>query len=150
MSIPQIFQEFPELAHLAWRNLHADQHASVIGAVVAIVEQADVPAGTHPVQEVHQRTRTFGKFKTIDHLVPGLWRVTAHQMTDVRLGHFIVGQIERCVTMLAQLIDELQRLCARANLHPDKYVRFLVVVEAVIEFGNVAPPPVARPPRRVR
>src|SRR5205807_696638 len=46
--IPHRLQEAPELRHLRARDLHADQHAAVVGAVVAVVEEADVPIGAHP------------------------------------------------------------------------------------------------------
>src|SRR5207247_5539676 len=61
VRVAEIFQEAPELLHLAGRNLHADQHAPVVGAVVAVVEQADVPVAAHAPQELHQRPRSLGE-----------------------------------------------------------------------------------------
>jgi len=34
------------------RHLHTNQHAAVIRAVVAVVEQADIPVMAHAVEEI--------------------------------------------------------------------------------------------------
>src|SRR5690349_23928322 len=47
-------QENPEFGAVARWDLHADEHAAVVVAVIAVVEQADVPAAAHPVEEAHQ------------------------------------------------------------------------------------------------
>src|SRR6187455_2010720 len=56
-------EKAPELAAVARRHLHPDEHASVVGAVVAVVEEAYVPAGAHAVEKAHQRAGTLGKFE---------------------------------------------------------------------------------------
>ena len=64
--------------------------------------------------------------------------MAADEVADVQFGHFIVGQVERRVTMLAQLLDELERFGARRNLDTDENVRRIGTVVAVVEFGDVA------------
>ena len=108
MCVAKFFQELLELLHLRRRHLHADEYAPVIGTVVAVVEQADVPAGTHLAEEIHQGAGALGKLETIEDFVIDLRRVTADQVANVRLGHLIFGQIERGVAILAQLLDKLE------------------------------------------
>src|SRR5438876_3498505 len=69
VRVAEIFQELPELLHLAGRNLHSDQHPAVVGAVVAVVEQADVPVAAHAREKAHQRAGPLGKFEAIKQLV---------------------------------------------------------------------------------
>src|ERR1700737_1707205 len=74
------------------RNLHSDQNPPVIGTMVAIMEQTDVPAATHAVQELHQSPGTLRKLETVKNLVFRRRCVSSDQMPDVNLGHFIVRQ----------------------------------------------------------
>jgi hypothetical protein len=48
-------------AALPARHLHADQDAPVGGAVVAVVEQADIPALAQAGQEFQQGARALGE-----------------------------------------------------------------------------------------
>ena len=76
------------------RNLDAHQDAAVVGALVAIVEEADVPARVHARQEAHQRARALRKDEAEEPLVGGEIAAPAHQMAKVLLGHLVVGQVE--------------------------------------------------------
>src|SRR2546429_665806 len=80
-------QEALELGVVRRRHLHSDQHPAVVGAVVAIVEQADVPAAAHAVEKLHQRAGPLRKLEPEQDLVLGVRRIPADQMPDVRLGH---------------------------------------------------------------
>ncbi len=64
-------KKFPEGFHFIPGNLEADKNASVIGAVIAVMEKADIPGRLHAGQEAHQRTRPFGEFKAVKQLVFG-------------------------------------------------------------------------------
>ena len=77
------------------RHLHADQHATIVCAVIAIVEQADVPAVVHAVEEIHQRAGTFREFEAEHDFILEAGRMSAYQVADVQLGHFVVGEILR-------------------------------------------------------
>jgi len=90
--------------------------------MVAVVEQADVPARTHLVEEIHQGAGTLGKLEAIDQFVLHLRRMAADQVADVQLGHFVVGQIQRRIAVLLQLLDELGRLAAIGHLHADEHM----------------------------
>ena len=111
MGVAEVFQELLELAHLVRRYLHADQHAAEVGAVVAVVEEADVPAGAHLRQEIHQGARLFREFEAVKQLAHALFAdlrsVAADHVTDMVLGHFVIGQIQRRVAVLLQAFDQL-------------------------------------------
>src|SRR5262249_10517610 len=47
-------------------NLDADQDATVVGALVAVMEEADVPARVHCCQEAHQRARPLGELEAVE------------------------------------------------------------------------------------
>jgi len=76
------------------RHLHPDQHASRVGAVVPVVEQADVPIGPHPGEELEQRARTLGEVEPVDQLVARERGMPADQVAHVQLRHLVVGQVE--------------------------------------------------------
>src|SRR5207244_2414369 len=79
VRVTEIFQESPELLHLARRNLHADQHPAVVRAVVAVVEQADVPVAAHAREKALQCAGPLGKFEAIKQLLSGERRTSADQ-----------------------------------------------------------------------
>src|SRR3546814_7022562 len=51
--------------------LYANQDATVVIALIAIMEQADVPVGIHGTQKAHQRPGAFGKLEAEQHFVFG-------------------------------------------------------------------------------
>src|SRR3546814_10747371 len=57
--------DLPERGLLVRRHLDADQDAAVLGAVVAVVEQADVPVRVQLAEEAGQRAGAFGKFEAV-------------------------------------------------------------------------------------
>src|SRR5689334_12215596 len=50
------------------RHLQADQNAPVVGALVAVVEQADVPVRMHALEETHQCAGPLGEHEAIEPL----------------------------------------------------------------------------------
>ncbi len=120
------------------RHLHSHQHAPVIGTVVAVMKQADVPVRAHAVQELHQRTRPFREFEAVKQLVVGKRCVATHEMANVEFRHFVVGKIQGTQVMPLQHGDQFRGLLAVMHLDADKDVRFLGIGNAVVEFGDVA------------
>lgn len=53
--VAEALKEAMQRLELLVRHLDAQEHPAVVGAVVAIVEQTDVPAGAHALQEVEER-----------------------------------------------------------------------------------------------
>jgi len=61
MRVAQRVEELVEgFVILRW-YLDADQDAAVVGALVAVMEQADVPAWPHQVQEFHEGAGALGE-----------------------------------------------------------------------------------------
>ena len=85
-TVAQGFQEGLEFLLFRRGHLHPHQHPAIVGAVIAVVEQADVPAGAHLVEEVHQGAGPFREFKTVEELVLHLMGVAPHQMAHMNAG----------------------------------------------------------------
>ena len=94
VRIPELPQRLPERPPLARRHLDPGEHAPVVGAVVAVVEEADVPALAHRVEEAHQRARPLRELEAVEHLVR-CRRGAADEVADVELRELVVGQVER-------------------------------------------------------
>ena len=137
MYVAKLLEEVAEYFHLTRRHLHTDENTPRVSAVIAVMEETDIPPRAHAGEEIHQRARPFGKFKTVENFVVDLRRMPAHQMADMQLGHFVIGQIKRGIAIAAQLFDQLERLGARGDLDADIYLRIAGVVIAIVEFGNV-------------
>ena len=52
MRVAEAVQEAVQLGQLVRRHLQPDEHAADVGAVVAVVEERDVPARTEAVEEL--------------------------------------------------------------------------------------------------
>src|SRR5690606_14913630 len=63
VAIAQRVEELPEGAPAVARHLHADQDTARVVAVVAVVEQRDVPVRAHLLEEAHQRPGAFRKLE---------------------------------------------------------------------------------------
>src|SRR5690606_33204917 len=69
IGVAQVVQVQAQLLAVGQGHLHTRQHPALIGAVVAIVEQADVPARADGLEEAQQRARAFGEFEAEQALV---------------------------------------------------------------------------------
>jgi hypothetical protein len=56
----------------------------------------------------------------------------------MELGEFIVGQIDCCKAMFSKRLGDFYTLFAVVGGEPDENVRFLLIRNAVVEFGHVA------------
>src|SRR4029078_7299009 len=68
IRIPQLFAKPPELDQVAVDDLEAGEHATEVRAVIAIVEQADVPAPPELLEKLRQRAGTLGKLEPAEPL----------------------------------------------------------------------------------
>ena len=128
----------PELVHFGRRHLQAHQDAPHIAALIAVMEQRDIPVRRHAVQEAHQRARPFRELETIQQFVMGQRTFAADQMADMQLGQLVTGQVERLVAVLFKRARQHPGLAAAAHLQADKHMRFAGIADAVIELGHVA------------
>src|SRR4029077_3531553 len=69
IGVVQLIQVLQELRPRGRRHLDARGHAAMVRTVIAIVEQADVPACADRLQEFQQRPGAFGKLEAIQHLI---------------------------------------------------------------------------------
>ena len=104
--------------------------------MVAIVEQADVPAAAHAGQELHQRARPLRELEAVEDLVLRRRRVPADQVPDVQLRHLVVGQVVRLDPALPELGQQLLGLAPVRDLDPDEEVRDAGVGIAIVELGD--------------
>src|SRR5687768_3727152 len=77
VGIPELVQEGPESGQVLLFDFEAGEHPAEVGAVVAVVEQADVPAAAKLLQKLHQRTGPFRKLEPAESLVSHVWRAAA-------------------------------------------------------------------------
>ena len=66
--------------------------------MVAVVEQADVPARTHAREEAQQRARAFGKLEAIEPFVAHATGVPTDHVAHVELSQFVVAEIDHRVS----------------------------------------------------
>ena len=61
--VPQIREETFEGLIVCRRNFQRGENAAEIGAVIPVMEKADIPFAAQGVEELKQRSRPFGKFE---------------------------------------------------------------------------------------
>src|SRR5579872_2433680 len=75
--VVQIAQVLEEVGPFAGRHLDTGEDAPVIGAMIAVMEQADVPARADRPQELEQRPGALGELEAVQQLVLESVRVAA-------------------------------------------------------------------------
>lgn len=63
IAVTEAFKEVFEGLIVAGRDVDADEDATVVGTVVAVVEESDVPAALHMVEEAGERAGAFGELE---------------------------------------------------------------------------------------
>jgi len=105
--ISEASQELSERRLVGSRHLHADEDAPVVGALVPVVEQTDVPASRHGRQEAHQGARPLREKKAVQPLVVRQRAASADHVANVLLGEFVVGEVQRGEAVLDERADQL-------------------------------------------
>src|SRR5262245_16660460 len=83
----------PELRALRRRNLHAREYAAVVRAVIAVVEETDVPAMADRFEEREQRARPLGEFEAEEPLVVQSRHLAADHVAHVQLRELVAAQV---------------------------------------------------------
>ena len=120
------------------RHLDADEDASVVGALVPVVEQADVPARRHAREEAHERARPLREKEAVQPLVVGQRAASADHVANVLLRQFVVGQVERREAVLDEGADQLARFIPVDGRDSHEDMGDLCVGDAVVELGDRA------------
>ena len=111
------------------------QHAAIVGAVAAVVEQRDVPVRAQRVQKLEQRARRFRELEAEQAFLERLGWTAADHVTHVQLRHLVVGEIDHTVAAFMQQAEDLFTLLhAPAQTHADKNARIFGVGKAVVEL----------------
>lgn len=87
--------------------------------MVAVMEQADVPALAQALQKAQQGPRAFRELEAQHPLISPRRRMATDGMAHVQLGQLVVGQVQHAVALLAQAGQQLlARVVQRVGLHP--------------------------------
>src|SRR5437763_15004591 len=87
--ISEIGQKMFECLILIGRYFQRSQHAAKIGAMIPIVEKANIPLSPQSIQELKQGARPFREFKSAQAFTPDIACVPADHVTNMQLGEFI-------------------------------------------------------------
>jgi hypothetical protein len=87
--VAQRIQKLGKRGAVGVGHLQAHQNAAVVSALVAVVEQTDVPAFAHGQQKLHQRAGPLGELKAQQAFVVGQAGVAADQMAQVLFGIYL-------------------------------------------------------------
>jgi hypothetical protein len=112
-----------ELGLVRRRHLHSHQHAPVVGAVVAVVEEADVPAAAHAVEETSSARPAARETRSgRGSRCPPTARA-ADEMAHVQLRELVVGKVVAPRSGVLQLAQQVLGLAAIRDLDADEDVR---------------------------
>ena len=125
VGVAELVEERAERRQVRLGDLEAGQHAAEVGAVVAVVEQADVPAAAQLLEELRQRAGALGELEPAQPLVAHVRRAAAHHVADVQLGHLVVGQVHRLVAGARQLRRQRRAVLPRLRGEADEDVRLV-------------------------
>src|SRR5690554_232338 len=102
MRISELFEIRLERIAFAGRHLYPGQHAAIIRAVIAVMEQGYVPVEPQPFEEFEQRAGAFGKLETVEQFVCQSLDPSADHIADMELGDLVVGHVEHMMSGIAQ------------------------------------------------
>src|SRR6056297_1184368 len=140
VGVAELLEVALELGVVVGRHLDAGEDAPVIRAVIAVMEQADVPVRTHRVEKAGQSTGALRELEAQQPLVGQSAGAAAHHVANVQLGHFVVGEVLDRVALRAQLGHETVLLgAALAEFQTHEDMGFSSVAVSVVELGDVAP-----------
>ena len=105
--------------------------------MIAVVEQADIPAPAQMGEEVQQGAGPFGKLEAVQHFVVQVLRAAADHIPDVQLGGVVIGQVDDRIAALVQCFQDGRSFGpAAVQAHAHKYLRLGPVSVAVVELGH--------------
>src|SRR5256884_8188089 len=80
IGVVQLVEVPQEFRPVGRRHLDTREHTAVVGPVIAVVEQADVPTGADRLQEPQQRAGTLRELEAVKQLVLNATRVAAYHV----------------------------------------------------------------------
>src|SRR5919109_4739618 len=140
IPVANLVEALSELIELAVGHLEAREHAAEVGAVVAIMKQADVPAPAQCLEKLQERAGPLGEFKSAQPLVDHFLGAAANHVPYVQFRQLVVAEIDGLKPAVAERRGNLFCVTARANGDADEDVRTLASAEAIVELGDDARP----------
>ena len=101
IPIAQIVKKNLELLATARWHLDTRQDTTVIGTVISIVKQTDIPTLAHGCQKLQQRTGSLRELETIEHFILETDCPTTDHVAYMELGYFIVRQVLDGIPLIA-------------------------------------------------
>src|SRR3989344_1319909 len=138
IRIAQRGQEGVERGGVLGWHLHAHEDAAIVGALVAVVKQADVPGRLHQAQKLEQRAGPLGEGKAHQPLVLRQRRMPAHQVAQMLLGQFVVRQVQCLEAVAAEVLGDFLRLALAIGGDAHEHMGLGGIADAVVELGHVA------------
>src|SRR5882672_4105362 len=138
VGITQGLQMAQEILALGLRDLDAREHPAIVRAVIAIVEQRDVPRRAHGLQEAQQRTGTLREFEAEHEFIGQGAADAADHETHVEFCGLVGTHVDDAVTGRAQPRQYRGGiLLARVQPKTHEQARTFRALVAVIEFRDV-------------
>src|SRR5882672_10887002 len=134
--IPETGEERLECGSVGVWNLEGREHTAEVGAMVAIVEQADVPAAAERVEKLEQRARSLGELKAAHPLGADMRRSAADHVAHVQLRHLISRQIRGFVALCVQLRRDALAIAPRPRRNPHENLRLFASAQPVVELRD--------------
>src|SRR6266540_3448480 len=138
VAVAECVEEMFEVRNVPGGHFEACEHAPEVGPVIAVVEQADVPAAAKLLEECHQRAWTLGELEPAEPLVHDLGASAADHVTDMQFCRLVSRQIDRRVAAVVQRRGDLCRVLTRARRNADEDVRDVPAAQPVVEFRDDA------------
>mmetsp|Transcript_58476 Transcript_58476/g.155455 ORF Transcript_58476/g.155455 Transcript_58476/m.155455 type:complete len:266 (+) Transcript_58476:212-1009(+) len=139
-NIAQLREEGVEVVALLGRYLQPHQDAPNVGAVVAVVEEGDVPAKVRAivesVEEVGERARPLRELETVEHLMSD-GRAASREEACVGLGQLVGGEVGHLEALLLHGLLDRVRVLRATRLEAEEDGGVGVVAEAVRELSDV-------------
>ncbi len=118
---------------------------AAVAALVAVVEQADVPVRAERVEKAQQRAGSLRKVEAqqalvFRHALPlrATRRGAADEVAHMHFGQFVVGQVEHAVACALESLRHFLRILAAVDRQADEHMRFFRPLDAIGEFGHIA------------
>src|SRR5258706_3030606 len=138
VGIPQGLQMAQELLALGLRDLDAREHPAIVRAVIAIVEQRDVPRRAHGLQEAQQRTGTLRELEAEHEFIGQGAAHAADHETHVEFCGLVGTHVDDAVTGRAQPRQYRGGiLLVRVEPEAHEQARTFRALVAVVEFRDV-------------
>jgi hypothetical protein len=103
-GVAQSAQEFVKGFVIFVGHLKAHQNATVIGTLVAIVKQTDVPTWAHQVEKFEQSAGALWKYKAHEALVLRQAGMATHHVPNMLFGQIVVRQVEIVKAVLLEIV----------------------------------------------